>query len=182
MPVTSSASWAAKILARVLSPEGLWGLGGCAMACASSGFALYMSLNGPASGPGSHDFPLFASVSARAHRQKLEPAPVVASAADDEDIDPVVTGSIPGRGEKIEPLGSPRLSRDARDTAAGKRVLPNVILHQIDGDNALVEINDRLIVYKIGDQIPGAGQFVAMTQQNGRPALETSTGLIVETR
>ena len=152
------------------------------MACASSGFALYMTLNAPASGPRSHDFPLFASVSARAHRQKLEPAPVAAPAVDDEDIDPVVTGSIPGRGEKIEPPVASALSGDAWDTASGKRILPHMILHQIDGDDALVEINDRLIVYKIGDQIPGAGQFVAVTQQNGRPALETSAGLIVETR
>ena len=94
----------------------------------------------------------------------------------------MVTGSIPARGEKSEALGSPRLSTGARDTATGKQILPNVILQQIDGDSALVEINDRLIVYKIGDQIPGAGQFVAMTRQNGRPALETSKGLIIETR
>jgi hypothetical protein len=182
MPITSSASWAAQIYARIASPEGLWGLGGCAMACASGGFALYMTMNGPASGPTSHDFPLFASVSARVHRQHFDPAPVVAPAIGDEDIDPVVTGSIPGRGMKAKPPGSLNLSEDARDGAADKKILLNVILRQVDGDNALVEINDRLMVYKIGDQIPGAGQFVAMTQQNGHPALETSTGLIVEAR
>jgi hypothetical protein len=74
------------------------------------------------------------------------------------------------------------VSEDLRDVASGKRILPHIILHQIDGDDALVEINDRMIVYKIGDQIPGAGQFVAVTRQDGRPALETSAGLIVEPR
>ena len=93
-----------------------------------------------------------------------------------------VAGSIPARGEKIERPGSSRVSEDLRDVASGKRILPHIILHQIDGDDALVEINDRMIVYKIGDQIPGAGQFVAVTRQDGRPALETSAGLIVEPR
>jgi hypothetical protein len=182
MPVISSAPWATKILARILSPEGMWGLGGCAMACASSGFALYMTLHGPATGPESHDFPLFASVSARAHRQHLGPAAITPPSVNDDDIDPMVTGSIPARGEKIERPGSSRVSEDLRDVASGKRILPHIILHQIDGDDALVEINDRMIVYKIGDQIPGAGQFVAVTRQDGRPALETSAGLIVEPR
>lgn len=181
MPSVTSASWTAKLLARLASPEALWGAGGCAMACASGGFALYMTMVGPAPGNGSHDFPMFASVAARAHRLQPDQAPVATPAVQDEEIDPVVTGSIPSRGDKKQAPAAAILSENPGDSSAGKPILSNVILRQIDGDTALVEINDRLMVYKIGDQIPGAGRFVATSSQNGKPVIETSTGLITET-
>lgn len=178
MSLSTPASWGAKLLARCLSSEGMLGLSGCMMACASGGFALYMNMNGPsAPATDSHYFTVFAQFSARAHRQKLNVmAPVV---ADRDEIDPVVTGSIPDRSEKSSSNVKSAALAPSREQ---KPVLPNVVLRQIEGDSALVEINDSLSVYRVGDIIPGAGRLMGMTRENGRPALETSSGLIIEGR
>lgn len=176
MPVIGSASWGGKIVARAFTSEGMLGVAGCAMAFASGAFALYTNLHGPVGGhePSSY-FTVFAQLSPRAHAVPVVSAaalaPVVGVA---DDIDPVITGSIPQRG--------PTTARSSTATAEDRPILANMLLRQIDGDNALVEINDSLVVYKIGDMIPGAGRLKGMTRRGGRPALETSKGLIVESR
>lgn len=167
MPVTTSATWSTKVLANVFSSEGMLGFAGCAIACASGCFALYMNMNGPIAGAGgSHDFTIFAQMTPRARTERMmhaaPPAPSDVTAV--EEIDPIVTGSI--------------AMPQSKSTAAA--ILTNVVLRQIDGDSALVEMQDNLIVYKIGQVIPGAGRLMAMTRQDGRPALQTSKGLIVE--
>jgi hypothetical protein len=169
MPVIGTTSWSAKLLARAFTSEGMLGVAGCAMACASGSFALYMNMHGPLGGhEPSPYFTVFAQLSPRAHPSAPAATLAALTPAMSEDIDPVVTGSIPQR--------APAQARIAGD----KPILPKLLLRQIDGDNALVEINDSLVVYKIGDNIPGAGKLLAMTRQAGRPALETSRGLIVE--
>ena len=168
MPVTTlAASWGAKLSARLLTSEGMLGLAGCAIACASGSFALYTNMNGRAlTQPASPYFTVFAQMNQGGRAVQAASAMKPASAVIDE-IDPVVTGSIPQRVARSE---------------GDRPILPNMLLRQIDGTNALVEVNDSLAVYKIGDLIPGAGRLVAMTRQGGRPALETSKGLIVESR
>ena len=176
MPVIGPASWSGKLFARALTSEGMLGVAGCAMAFASGSFALYTNLHGPMD---NHEpspyFTVFAQLSPRAHAAPPAAAaalaPVIAVA---EEIDPVVTGSIPQRPPSA-PATPPKSA-----TTDERPILANMLLRQIDGDNALVEINDSLVVYKIGDLIPGAGRLKAMTRQGGRPALETSKGLIVE--
>jgi hypothetical protein len=176
MSLSTPAFWGAKLLARFFSSEGMLGLSGCVMACASGGFALYMNMNGPsAPATDSHYFTVFAQFSARAHQGKSEmAAPVV---ADRDEIDPVVTGSIPDRSER-SPSG---VNSAASDLAPQQKlVIPNMILRQIEGDSGLVEMNDSLSVYRVGDIIPGAGRLMGMTRDHGHAALQTSSGLIVE--
>ena len=164
MPVTSVASsWTARVFARAFTSEGMLGMTGCAIACASGSFALYMNMNAPApTRPAETYFTVFSQLS-RSGRPTLmpvaaaKPVPVL-----DDDIDPIVTGSI------------------AQREAGNRPILRNMLLRQVDGNSALVEVNDRLAVYKVGDLIPGAGRLVAMIRRDGRPALETSQGLIVE--
>lgn len=170
MPVTTlAAAWTAKLAARVLTSEGMLGLTGCAIACASGSFALYMNTHAPApTQPSSSYFTVFAQLSqggraAQAAARVTKPVVTVP-----DDVDPIVTGSLP--------------QRSPARVDGERMVLPNMLLRQIDGTNALVEVNDSLAVYKIGDVIPGAGRLMAMTHQDGRPALETSKGLIVESR
>ena len=176
MPVIGPASWSGKLFARAFTSEGMLGVAGCTMAVASGSFALYTTLHGPlGSAESSRYFTVFSQMGPRAHGVPVAPAAVLASVVTAPDeIDPVVTGSIP-HGAGVAPAPSA--------TAPGDRpIVANMLLRQIDGDNALVEINDSLVVYKIGDVIPGAGRLKAMTRQAGRPALETSKGLIVESR
>lgn len=162
-----AASWSAKLVSRLLTSEGMLGAAGCAIACASGSFALYMNVHGPqATQPTASYFTVFAQLNQGGRviqaASGVKPAVLMA-----DEIDPVVTGSIPQRPARSD----------------GERpILPNMLLRQIDGTNALVEVNDSLAVYKIGDLIPGAGRLMAMTRQGGRPALETSKGLIVESR
>ncbi len=168
MPVTSVApSWTARLFAHALTSEAMLGVTGCAIAFASGSFALYMNMSEPAqTRPADTYFSVFAQLS-KGGRPTSMPATMVRPAAvPSEDIDPIVTGSIPQR------VASP---------IEGERpVLRNVLLRQIDGNSALVEFNDSLAVYKVGDLIPGAGRLMAMTRQGGRPVLETSQGLILE--
>ncbi len=167
MPLTTSAAlWTTRLLARATTSEGMLGLTGCAIACASGSFALYMNMHGPAQRPATASyFTVFAQLNqgGRAAQSAAGVKPGVLA----DDVDPIVTGSIPSRGAGL---------------SRGRPILENMLLRQIDGDNALVEVNENLAVYKIGDLIPGAGRLVAMTRQGGRPALETSKGLIVEQR
>ena len=174
MPVIGPASWSGKLFARAFTSEGMLGVAGCAMAFASGSFALYTNLHGPLGGhEPSPYFTVFAQLSPRNHAAPVASAaalaPVVGVA---DDIDPVVTGSIQRR--------MPTSSTASATPPDERPILANMLLRQIDGDNALVEINDSLVVFKIGDMIPGAGRLKAMTRQGGRPALETSKGLIVE--
>jgi hypothetical protein len=171
MPVIGPASWGGKLFARAFTSEGMLGVVGCAMAFASGSFAFYTNMHGPVGGhQASPYFTVFAQLSPRGRSVPAAPqAALTPSAAD--DIDPVVTGSIP-----------PHASSTPSPSIDDRPILANMLLRQIDGDNALVEINDSLVVYKIGDVIPGAGRLKAMTRQGGRPALETSRGLIVESR
>ncbi|WP_158808086.1 hypothetical protein [Beijerinckia sp. L45] len=179
MPVIGPASWSGKIFARAFTSEGMLGVAGCAMAFASGSFALYTNMHGPASHEPSPYFTVFAQLSPRAHAVPVAAAAVLAPVVGiADDIDPVVTGSIPQRAPSA-PVPSTASSATSHDS---RPILANMLLRQIDGDNALVEINDSLVVYKIGDVIPGAGRLKAMTRQGGRPALETSRGLIVESR
>ncbi len=176
MHVVGLASWSGKLLARAFTSEGMLGVAGCAMAFASGSFALYTNLHGPLGGhePSSY-FTVFAQLSPRAHAVPVAPAAAVAPVVGiADDIDPVVTGSIPQRAPGNLSSKPNAVAQDDRP------ILANMLLRQIEGDNALVEINDSLVVYKIGDMIPGAGRLKAMTRQGGRPALETSKGLIVE--
>ena len=178
MPMSVLASWSAKFLSRAMTSEGLFGLTGCAMAVASGSFALYMTMHGPAGRPAgaSHDFTVFAQMTSRGRATTHGKAQPPVETAD--EIDPVVTGSIPSHADRAAPATITREVAVADD----RPILTNVLLRQIDGDNALVEMNDSLVVFKLGDIIPGAGRLVAMTHQGGRPALETSKGLIVESR
>ena len=181
MPVTSSASWGAQVIAKIFTSEGVLGIAGCAMACASGAFALYMNMQPASNGSGSHDFTVFAQMTPRARAERaarLDAAHPVTTVGD--EIDPIVTGSIPARlSESTASAGRRRQTTDPA-TASDTTVLTNVVLRQIDGDSALVEMQDNLVVYKIGQTIPGAGRLIAMTRQDGRPALQTSRGLIVE--
>ena len=167
MPVTAYAAlWTTRLLARVTTSEGMLGLTGCAIACASGSFALYMNMHGPAQPPVSGGyFTVFAQMNQGG--RAAQAAAGINAAALADDVDPIVTGSIPAR---------------AAGLSRGRPILQNMLLRQIDGDNALVEVNENLAVYKIGDLIPGAGRLMAMTRQGGRPALETSKGLILEQR
>ena len=169
MPVTTlAASWTAKLAARALTSEGMLGVAGCAIACASGSFALYMHAHAPAlTQPTSGYFSVFTQLS-QGGRVVQAAAGIKPALATVDEIDPVVTGSIP--------------PRPVARTEGERAILPNMLLRQIDGTNALVEVNDSLAVYKIGDLIPGAGRLMAMTRQDGRPALETSRGLIIESR
>ncbi len=166
MPVVPFASsWTTRLFARASTSEGMLGIAGCAIACASGSFGLYMNMHGPISSqPVSSYFTVFAQLSQSGRAE----AAVKPSVVTGDDIDPVVTGSIARR------VPSP--------VDGGRPVIANMLLRQIDGNNALVEVNDSLAVYKLGDLIPGAGRLVAMTRQGGRPALETSKGLILEAR
>ena len=172
MPVLA---WGTQILSRAFGGERALGLAGCAMACASGTFALYMAAHGPASGftGGGRYLTVFAQFGGGRDAGQAPAGPIQPASAPvvPVDIDPVVTGSIPARFQKTSTAASP----------GGERpVLANMALRQVDGDSALVEVNDRLGIYRIGDQIPGGGQLLAITQQGGRPALETSKGLIIE--
>lgn len=176
MPLIGPASWSGKLVARAFTSESMLGVAGCAMAVASGSFALYTNLHGPLGGhqPSSY-FTVFAQMGPRAHATPVAPAAALASVVGiTDDIDPVVTGSITQR--------TPTPVAVATGVNDDRPVLANMLLRQIDGDTALVEVNDSLVVYKIGDVIPGAGRLKAMTRRGGRPALETSKGLIVESR
>jgi hypothetical protein len=158
MSVTAS-SWAAKMLTKAFGGERLLGLAGGAMACASGCFALYMTMHGPSASfsNGDHYFTVFAQLGGHGR-----PAPAAVGLP--PDVDTMATGSI----------------RQKKVLSDGRPVLQNMQLRQVDGDSALIEINDNLAVFKIGDVIPGGGRLLAMTQEDGRPALETSKGLILQ--
>lgn len=181
MSVPESASWSARLLSRAFTSEGLLGMTGCAMAVASGSFAIYMNMHGPwrSNGDGSHYFTVFAQLSPRQRPERIAPVAAAAPIAPD-GVDPVVTGSIPRHG--IAGSGEPKPPANPVEAAAVRPIVPDLVLRQIDGAEALVEIDDKLVIYKIGDIIPGAGRFLAMTHQGGRPALETTNGLIVEQR
>ena len=142
------------------------GVTGIGLAVASAAFGVGMTMHGPASSLGTgKDFTVFAQLAPRrtdgGERQVLSGRAKVAT----NDLDMTATASIP-KAEAASP--------DAGNGA----IIPAVTLEAVGTDSATVAIEGRTRVVRIGDEVPGAGQVIAILP-GARPALKTSRGLIV---
>ncbi len=142
------------------------GVTGLGLAVASAAFGIGMTLHGPASSLGTgKDFTVFAQLAPRradgGERQVLAGRAKVGT----EDLDMTATASIP------------KAEVDAPDAGDGA-IIPAVTLEAVGTDSATVAIEGRTRVVRVGDEVPGAGQVIAILA-GARPALKTSRGLIV---
>lgn len=140
------------------------GLAGVCLAAASATFGIGMMLHGPdASFAKAKDFTVFAQLATR-HADPGPSRPEAPSDADVGELDMTSTASI----RRIEPRDA-----DARESA----ILPNVTLEAVGTDSATVAIEGRTRVVRVGDEVPGAGQVMAILP-GARPVIRTSRGLI----
>ncbi len=142
------------------------GVAGIGLAVASAAFGIGMTMHGPASSLGTgKDFTVFAQLAP--HRADGGERQVLAgrTKTGSEDLDMTATASIP-KAESASP--------DTGDAA----IIPAVTLEAVGTDSATVAIEGRSRVVRIGDEVPGAGQVIAILP-GARPALKTSRGLIV---
>ena len=142
------------------------GVTGIGLAVASAAFGIGMTMHGPAASLGTgRDFTVFAQLAPRrtdgGERQVLAGRAKTGT----EDLDMTATASIP-KAEAASP--------DAGDGA----IIPAVTLEAVGPDSATVAIEGRTRVVRVGDEVPGAGQVIAILP-GARPALKTSRGLIV---
>ncbi len=142
------------------------GVTGIGLAVASAAFGIGMTMHGPAASLGTgKDFTVFAQLAPRrADGGARQVVPGRAKAAPD-DLDMTATASIP-KADATSP--------DAGDGA----IIPAVTLEAVGTDSATVAVEGRTRVVRIGDEVPGAGQVIAILP-GARPALKTSRGLIV---
>ncbi len=140
------------------------GVTGIGLAVASAVFGIGMTLHGPAASFGTgRNFTVFAQLAPRraVERQALAGRGETGT----ENLDMTATASIP-KAEAASP--------DAGEAA----IIPAVTLEAVGTDSATVAFEGRTRVVRIGDEVPGAGQVIAILP-GARPALKTSRGLIV---
>ena len=140
------------------------GVAGVCLAAASAAFGIGMTMHGPTASFGSgHDFTVFAQLAPRrmegGERQVLAGRAKTGAA----DLDMTATASIP---KVADP--------DTGDTS----IIPAVTLEAVGTDSATIAIEGQIRVVRVGDEVPGAGQVLAI-MPGERPALKTSRGLIV---
>ncbi len=157
------------------------GAAGIGLATASAAFGIGMALHGPVASLGTgKDFTVFAQLAphrgdgdgderrgavgrGRAGEIAGDAKGAIEGAVD--DLDMTATASIPKVGAVAPAAG---------DAA----IIPAVTLEALGTDSATVAIAGRTRIVRIGDDVPGAGQVIAILPGE-RPALKTSRGLIV---
>ena len=142
------------------------GITGVCLASASAVFGVGMTIHGPAASFGSgKDFTVFAQLAPRpagSVGRAVVPGRAKAAA---EDLDMIETASIPATSAVAVDVG------DAP-------IIPAVTLEAVGTDSATVAIGGLTRVVRVGDEVPGAGQVIAILP-GARPVLKTSRGLIV---
>ena len=144
-----------------LSGDGAIGAAGCCLALGALSFGIYMNVHGPSSSLGaSKDFSVFAQLGPRPHRPAT-PATTEGGA----DLDTTSTATIP------------RAEAAAADGTA-TRIIPSISLTSADADAATLMIDGRARRVRLGDEVPGAGEVLAIVPGD-RPMVRTARGLIV---
>ena len=142
-----------------LSGDGAIGAAGCCLALGALSFGIYMNVHGPASSLGtSNEFSVFAQLAPHQHRQATP-------ATTDGDVDTTSTATIP------------RAATAAADGAA-TRIIPSISLASADADHATLMIDGRARRVRLGDEVPGAGEVLAIVPGE-RPMVRAARGLIV---
>ena len=142
------------------------GITGVCLAGASAIFGIGMTLHGPAASFGNgKDFTVFAQLAPRPAASAERAVVPGRSKGAADDLDMIETASIPA---------SKAIAADLGDAA----IIPAVTLEAVGSDSATVAIGGQSRVVRVGDEVPGAGQVIAILP-GARPALKTSRGLIV---
>ena len=141
-----------------LTSDGAIGAAGCCLAVGALAFGVYMNVHGPSAGLGtSKEFSVFAQLAPRAHREATP-----ARTDGDVDLDTASTASIRGV-----------------DTSGGAQaIIPSISLAVADADAATLMIEGRARRVRVGDDVPGAGEVLAIVP-GARPMVRTARGLIV---
>ena len=143
-----------------LTSDGAIGAAGCCLAVGALAFGVYMNVHGPSAGLGtSKDFSVFAQLAPRQPRQATP-----ATTDGDVDLDTTATAAIP--------------RADAAPLGAATRIIPSISLASADADSATLVIDGRARRVHLGDDIPGAGEVLAIVP-GARPMVRTARGLIV---
>ena len=138
--------------------DGAIGAAGCCLAVGALAFGVYMNVHGPSAGLGtSKEFSVFAQLAPRANRQATP-----ARTGGDVDLDTTSTASIRGV-----------------DTSGGAQdIIASISLAAADSDAATLMIDGRARRVRVGDDVPGAGEVLAIVP-GARPMVRTARGLIV---
>ena len=147
-----------------VTSDHMLGFAGVGLATASAAFGIGMSMHGPAASFGtSTEFTVFAKL-APGHAKYADRKVVAGRAKTEGDLDTTPTASIP-KGDRV-----------SSDGMTG--ILTAITLEAVGTDSATVAIEGRTQIVHVGDEVPGAGQIIAI-MPGERPALRTSRGLIV---
>lgn len=162
-----------------LTLDKVLGAVGGGLAAASLGFGIYMNIHGPVAGFGtSHDFTVFAQLAPKRERGSRTHADPAAPSA--EPLDMTATASIP-KPSSAE-TSRPDVAASATDDLdAGAQVISSFTLEAASADSAMISIEGRTRMVRVGDTVPGAGEILEI-RAGRRAAVRTSRGLILSAR
>ena len=142
------------------------GVAGVCLAVGSAVFGIGMTLHGPAASFGTgKDFTVFAQLASHPEIHGKPPAMPTPTKKAAEDLDLTATASI---------LKPDAVAPDLGNAA----IISAVTLEAVGTDSATVAIGGISRVVRVGDEVPGAGQVIAILP-GAKPMLKTSRGLIV---